>query len=63
MRCIQARDHCEQVGDYVSKILFEELIKDEEGHIDFLETQLQLHDEIGAQNFGLLNAKPADQAE
>lgn len=60
---IEARDHCEQVGDYVSKILFEELIKDEEGHIDFLETQLQLHDEIGAQNFGLLNAKPADQAE
>lgn len=60
---IEARDHCEKVGDYVSKMLFEELIKDEEGHIDFLETQLQLHDEIGAQNFGLLNAKPADQAE
>ena len=39
------------------------LIADEEGHIDFLETQLQLHDEIGAQNFGLLNAKPADEAE
>ena len=60
---IEARDHCEKVGDYVSKMLFEELISDEEGHIDFLETQIQLHDEIGAQNFGLLNAKPADQAE
>ncbi|WBU61746.1 bacterioferritin [Paracoccus albus] len=60
---IEARDHCEKVGDYVSKILFEDLISDEEGHIDFLETQIALHDEIGAQNFGLLNAKPASEAE
>ncbi|TKW68076.1 MAG: bacterioferritin [Paracoccus denitrificans] len=60
---IEARDHCEKVGDYVSKILFEDLISDEEGHIDFLETQLALHDQIGAQNYGLLNAKPASEAE
>lgn len=60
---IEARDHCEKVGDYVSKALFEDLIADEEGHIDFLETQLQLHDEIGGQQYGLLNAKPASQAE
>ncbi|WBU57467.1 bacterioferritin [Paracoccus sediminicola] len=60
---IEARDHCEKVGDYVSKNLFEELISDEEGHIDFLETQLELHEQIGAQNFGLLNAKPSDEAE
>ena len=43
----EARDHCESVGDYVSKNLFEELIADEEGHIDFLETQLGLLDRIG----------------
>ena len=60
---IEARDHCEKVGDYVSKNLFEELISDEEGHIDFLETQLELHEQIGVQNFGLLNAKPSDEAE
>ena len=60
---IEARDHCEKVGDYVSKALFEDLISDEEGHIDFLETQRALHDQIGAQNFGLLNAKPANEAE
>jgi len=60
---IEARDHCEKVGDYVSKVLFEELIADEEGHIDYLETQIELHDTIGAQNFGQLNAKPADEAE
>ncbi|MBY0135401.1 bacterioferritin [Paracoccus yeei] len=60
---IEARDYCESVKDYVSKVLFEDLIKDEEGHIDFLETQLDLYEEIGAQNYGQLNAKPADKAE
>ena len=60
---IEARDHCEKVGDYVSKALFEDLIGDEEGHIDFLETQIGLYDQIGAQNYGLLNAKPANEAE
>ena len=47
----------------MSKSLFDDLIEDEEGHIDFLETQLQLFDTIGAQNYGQLNAKPADKAE
>ncbi|MBC9245800.1 bacterioferritin [Paracoccus sp. 11-3] len=60
---IEARDHCESVGDYVSKALFEDLISDEEGHIDFLETQIELYDTIGVQNYGLLNAKPANEAE
>jgi bacterioferritin len=43
--------------------LFEELILDEQGHIDFLETQIGLHDQIGAQNYGMLNAESADAAE
>lgn len=60
---IEARDHCEKVGDYVSKQLFETLIADEEGHIDFLETQLELYETLGAEKYGLLNASPADQAE
>src|SRR5690606_19389470 len=33
----EAREYCHSVGDYVSMKLFEELMKDEEGHIDFLE--------------------------
>ena len=49
--------------DYVSKDLFETLIADEEGHIDFLETQLELHDKLGDSNYGLLQAKPADESE
>ncbi len=60
---IEARGHCESVSDYVSKNLFEELIADEEGHIDFLETQIDLYDDLGAERYGLLNASPADAAE
>src|SRR5688572_15451667 len=43
----EAAAHCESVGDRVSKNLFEDLMKDEEGHIDFLETQLQPVKQIG----------------
>ncbi|MCU9848021.1 bacterioferritin [Defluviimonas sp. WL0024] len=60
---IEARDHCEKVGDHVSKNLFEELMADEEGHIDFLETQIGLFDRLGEERYGLLNALPADEAE
>ena len=60
---LEARDYCASVNDQVSKSLFDDLIADEEGHSDFLETQLQLHEQIGAQNYGLLNAKSADKAE
>ena len=57
---IEARKHCESVADFVSKGLFESLITDEEEHIDFIETQLSLVGEIGAERYGLLNASHAD---
>jgi bacterioferritin len=60
---IEARDHCESVKDYASKDLFEELIEDEEHHIDFLETQLGLVAGLGEEKYGLLNAVPADKQD
>lgn len=39
--------------------LFEQLMADEEGHIDFLETQRDLLQHIGEQNYGQLNAGSA----
>ena len=58
-----SRDICHAAGDYVSMKLFEELLADEEGHIDFLESQIQLLETIGEEKYGQLNAAPANEAE
>jgi len=39
--------HCEKVGDYVSRELFESILESEEEHIDWLETQLGLVAKLG----------------
>ena len=43
--------HCEQVGDYVSRELFANILESEEEHIDWIETQLGLVARIGEQNY------------
>src|SRR6266849_8431214 len=43
----EAATHCHSVKDYVTRDLFEELMHDEEEHIDFLETQLDLVAKLG----------------
>jgi bacterioferritin len=43
--------HCETVGDFVSRELFEDILESEEEHIDFLETQLELIGRVGIQNY------------
>ncbi|WP_420584951.1 bacterioferritin [Ruegeria sp.] len=60
---VEARDYCREAGDYVSMSLFEQLISDEEGHIDFLETQLDLYERIGEANYAQLNASKMDEGE
>jgi bacterioferritin len=45
----EAAHHCHSVRDYVSRDLFEDLMHDEERHIDFLETQLNLINDLGVQ--------------
>ena len=45
----EAATYCHSVKDYVSRDLFEELLHDEEGHIDFLESQLDLIGRVGEQ--------------
>jgi bacterioferritin len=44
---LEAASYCVSINDRVSKNLFEELAHDEEVHIDFLETQLELIKQIG----------------
>jgi len=45
----EAATYCHSVQDYVSRDLFEELMADEEEHIDFLETQLDLVARLGVE--------------
>lgn len=43
--------YCESHKDYVSRNLFDEILKSEEEHVDWLETQLGLIEKIGLENY------------
>ena len=43
----EAATHCHSEKDYVTRSLFEQLMHDEEHHIDFLETQIDLVAKLG----------------
>jgi bacterioferritin len=51
------------VGDYPSRDLFQEILREEEEHIDYLETQLGLMERIGEERYVLLNSDSAKDAE
>ncbi|HEY0283101.1 MAG TPA: bacterioferritin [Rhizomicrobium sp.] len=50
--------HCERIGDYVSRELFVDILKSEEDHIDFLQTQFRLVEQMGIENYAQLQTKP-----
>jgi bacterioferritin len=43
--------YCENIGEYVSRDLLQSILKDEEDHVDWLETQLDLIDRVGSENY------------
>jgi bacterioferritin len=50
--------HSEKVSDYVSRELFVQILENEEEHIDWLQTQIRLIEQMGIQNFVQLQTKP-----
>ena len=53
----EAVAYAEKVKDFVSRDLFAKILADEEGHVDYLETQLQLLKTMGLQNYIQLNSE------
>lgn len=53
----EAITYCDQVHDYVTRDLFLQILKEEEGHQDYLETELQLLNDMGVQNYIQLNSQ------
>jgi bacterioferritin len=55
--------HCETVRDFVSREMLAEIMKGEEDHIDFIETQLGLIPKIGMENYIQLQSGSAESEE
>ncbi len=60
---LEAAKYCDSINDRVSKNLFEELASDEEGHIDFLETQLNLVAQLGVQLYAQKHMGPVENGD
>jgi bacterioferritin len=57
----EAIPYCERVRDFVTRDLFSEILVSEEEHVDFIETQLELIERVGVQNYIQLQSQPADK--
>ncbi|MFL9842007.1 bacterioferritin [Sphingomonas sp. ST-64] len=55
-----AIEHCEKVRDYGSRDLFQRILDSEEEHVDTLETQFEMIERMGLQNYIQLNSKPEE---
>jgi bacterioferritin len=53
--------HCEKVHDYASRELFAKILTNEEEHVDTLETQFEMIERMGLQNYIQLQSKPAEE--
>lgn len=55
----EAIPYCEKVRDFVTRDLFSQILEGEEEHVDFLETQLELIEKIGLENYIQMQSQPA----
>jgi bacterioferritin len=56
-----AIEYCETKRDYVSRDLFAEILQNEEEHVDSLETQFDMIERMGLQNYIQLQSKPTEE--
>jgi bacterioferritin len=56
----EAVAYCETVRDYVSRDLFAEILQNEEEHVDTLEQQFVMIEQMGLQNYILLQSRPKE---
>ena len=47
----EAIGHCGQVGDYTTRGILEDMVRDEEEHVDWIETQLETIQQVGLENY------------
>jgi len=47
----EAIAYCEKVSDFISREIFAHILESEEEHIDWLETQLELIEKVGLENY------------
>jgi bacterioferritin len=47
----EAVEYCENCKDFVSRDLFDNILKSEEDHVDWLETQIDLIERVGIENY------------
>lgn len=52
----EAVAYCESIRDFVSRDLFAEILSNEEEHVDTLETQFEMIERMGIQNYVQLNS-------
>jgi len=55
-----AIEYCEKVRDYNSREIFEDILDNEEEHVDWLETQFDLIGRMGIENYVQLQSKAAE---
>ena len=55
--------YCETVRDYGTRDLLQRILVDEEGHVDFLETQFDLIKQIGIERYIQMQSEPVTAAK
>ena len=56
----EAITHCNTVGDYTTRKMFEGMIADEESHLDFIEAQLEAIRQVGLELYSAQQIKKED---